>query len=83
MGAQKGTAELTVENDKLSGKLKTPMGTASVDGSIEGDRATWKSSVKVPMAVTFKFDVAVEGDTFSGTVDTGVMGAFPITGARA
>jgi hypothetical protein len=84
MGAQKLTAKFKVDGDTLTGEQVAAQGNAAVEnGKVEGDRATWTSSVTSPMPMKLSFDVTRSGDTLSGSVNTGAFGTFPVKGARA
>ena len=84
MGAQKATATFKIEGGKLTGTQSAPQGSAPIEaGKVEGERATWTSSVKTPMPMTLEFDVTASGDTLSGTVKAGAFGKFPVKGSRA
>jgi hypothetical protein len=84
MGAQKATVNLKADGATLTGEQTSPQGNSAIEnGKIEGDRATWTSSVTAPMPMKLTFDLTRSGDTLSGTVNTGAFGSFPVKGARA
>lgn len=83
MGAQKGTLELKVDGDKLTGTQSGDQGSLPVDGVVEGGRGKWDAKVSTPMPMTLSFDVGVNGDALEGSVKAGAFGSFPVTGSRA
>ena len=85
MGVQ--TAVLTVDvagsGKTFTGTWDGSMGTTSVqDGTVDGDRLTWKINITVPMPMTLDCSATVSGDAMSGTVVAGAFGSFPLTGTR-
>ena len=83
IGMQKGTDELKVEGDKLSGTLVSPQGLMAVEGSVTGNTATWVGQATSPMPMKLTFDVTLDGDSFSGAVKAGLFGKFNIKATRA
>lgn len=83
MGSQKGSFDLKVDNGKVTGTMVSALGSIAVDGTVDGDHATWVSSVTSPMPMKLDFDVAVSGDTMSGTAQAGALGSFSVKATRA
>ena len=84
MGAQNGTLELTVDGSDLNGKMSSPQGEMAIEnGSIDGDRLSWKASITAPMPMTLEFTATVDGDAITGTVKLGAFGEAEISGTRA
>lgn len=84
MGAQKFTANFKTNGDVLTGEQVAAQGNTTIEnGKIEGDRATWTSSVTQPMPMKLTFDLTRSGDTLAGKVNTGAFGTFPVKGTRA
>jgi hypothetical protein len=84
MGAQQMSCELTSAGATLAGSLQSPMGNMDIsDGTIDGDKLTWKVAIEQPMAMTMEFAATVEGDSMSGEAQLGTFGTASFTGARA
>lgn len=84
MGDQNMTFELVTDGDKVSGKANTPFGPLDFEeGTVSGDDLEWMASTAVPMPMTLKFNVKVEGDAMSGNVNAGALGDSPLTGTRS
>lgn len=82
LGKQKGTFDLVVEGGKVTGTMVSALGRIAIDGTADGDHATWSGSVTAPMSMTLDFDVTVDGDTMVGTAETGAMGSFSVKATR-
>lgn len=79
-------AALTLEEDggALSGKMSADGNDTDIsNGRIEDGNAKWDVDVTTPMPLTLSFDVAVDGDSLSGTVKLGMFGNSSVTGSRA
>lgn len=84
MGAQQGTLTLVSSGDGLSGKITGPQGEIDIDeGTVEGNKATWKAKLTSPMPMTLEFDAEVEGDNIKGNVKLGAFGNATFSGTRA
>ncbi len=84
MGAQSGTLTLATDGNTLTGKLSGPQGEIELEeGTVDGDKLTWKASITSPMAMTLEFSATVDGDEISGNVKLGAFGNATFTGTRA
>ena len=84
MGAQNGTLTLATDGGTLTGKLSGPQGEIELtDGTVDGERLTWKASLTSPMAMTLEFSATVNGDEISGEVKLGAFGNATFSGTRA
>ncbi len=82
IGKQPATGVYKVVGDTLSGKQTSSQGSLDVQGTVQGQHATWSGKAMMPFPVTLKFDVTLHGDTFKGKADTGPFGTFDVVGAR-
>jgi hypothetical protein len=77
--------DITDQDGTIHGIARSDDETAEfVDAVAEGDRLTWTQMVTIPMKLTLKFDVTVDGDTMTGTSKAGPM--FPaskVNGTRS
>ena len=53
-----------------------------IDGKVDGNTLTWKMDMKVPMPMTLNCTATVDGDTLTGTIDTGAFGKMAMNGTR-
>ncbi|MEO9180561.1 MAG: hypothetical protein ABI298_02800 [Acidimicrobiales bacterium] len=66
--------EITESDGVITGVARSDAESVDFQDTIsEGDRLTWSQAVTTPMRLTLKFDVAVDGDTMSGTSRAGVL----------
>jgi hypothetical protein len=83
MGDQKATLTIASSGSSFTGSYSGAMGTTEIkDGTVDGDRLTWKLDITVPMPMTLDAEATVDGDAMTGTVTAGAFGAFPLTGTR-
>ncbi len=83
IGEQKSTITLKSAGAALTGKmLGNGSETAIRDGSVDGNKASWKADITTPMAMTLEFSATVEGDAISGSTKLGMFGNAPFTGSR-
>jgi hypothetical protein len=83
MGDQKATLTIASSGGSFTGSYSGAMGTTEIkDGTVDGDRLTWKLDITVPMPMTLDAEATVDGDAMTGTVTAGAFGAFPLTGTR-
>ena len=83
MGDQKSVFTVNVEGDSFTGSNAGAMGSLDVvDGKVDGDTLTWKMDMKVPMPMTLTCSATVDGDTLTGTIDTGAFGKMAMNGTR-
>ena len=83
MGDQKSVFTVNVDGDSFTGQNAGAMGSLDViDGKVDGNTLTWKMDMKVPMPMTLNCTATVDGDSFSGTIDTGAFGKMAMNGTR-
>lgn len=83
MGDQKSVFTVNVDGDSFTGQNAGAMGSLDVvDGKVDGNTLTWKMDMKVPMPMTLNCTATVDGDTLTGTIDTGAFGKMAMTGTR-
>ena len=83
MGDQKSVFTVNVDGDSFTGQNAGAMGSLDViDGKVDGNALTWKMDMKVPMPMTLNCTATVDGDSFSGTIDTGAFGKMAMNGTR-
>ena len=84
MGAQSGTLTLQTSGATLTGKMSGAQGEiALTDGTVDGNKLTWKAAMTNPMPITLEFSAMIDGDKISGTVNLGAFGTPTLTGTRA
>jgi hypothetical protein len=82
MGPQDGKLFVLAQGDSFTGRIEAPMGNLDIAGKIAGNNLTWVMDIKKPIPIKVTFDVAVAGDTMSGTAKMGFFGKAPLTGER-
>ncbi len=83
MGDQKSVFTVNVDGDTFTGQNAGAMGSLDVvDGKVDGNTLTWKMDMKVPMPMTLNCTATVDGDTLTGTIDTGAFGKMAMNGTR-
>lgn len=84
MGSQDGTLKLTTDGNTLSGTMSGPQGDIELtEGTVDGDKLTWKAEVTSPMAITLECSGTVDGDNISGDMKLGSFGNATFSGTRA
>jgi len=84
MGERRSTLTLATAGGTLTGKQEAEGNTTDIaDGTVNGSELSWKVSITNPMPLTLTFTGTVDGDTLSGSADTGMFGSFPFEGTRA
>ena len=84
MGERRSTLTLATAGGSLTGKQEAEGNTTDIaDGTVNGNELSWKVSITNPMPLTLTFTGTVDGDTLSGSADTGMFGSFPFEGTRA
>ena len=84
MGERRSTLTLSSADGTLSGQQEAEGNTTEIaDGSVSGDSVSWKVSITNPMPLTLTFSGTVNGDSMTGSADTGMFGSFPFEGTRA
>ena len=83
MGERRSTLTLATAGGALTGKQESEGDTTDIaDGSVSGDDVSWKVSITNPMPLTLTFSGTVNGNSLTGTADTGMFGSFPFEGTR-
>ncbi|MGC5799704.1 hypothetical protein [Sphingomonas sp. NFX23] len=82
MGNQDMTLTIIVDGSTFTGTSAGAMGSSDVVGSVDGNAIAWKQPITVPMPLTLECKATIDGETISGTVDTGAFGSFPLTGKK-
>lgn len=84
MGAQSGAFVITVDGDKFTGSLSSPLGSMDVaNGTVSGNTIRWTMAMTMPMPMTLEGTATIDGDTLTGSIKAGAFGSMPITGKRA
>ncbi|MEJ7935382.1 hypothetical protein WG907_14095 [Sphingobium sp. AN558] len=82
LGPQEATARLLEKDGVLTGVVESPMGSEEVRGTVSGNKLHWITRVSKPMPLDLKFDIIVEGDELTGTVELGMFGSGSLSGER-
>jgi hypothetical protein len=84
MGERRSTLTLSTSGGTLTGAQEAEGNTTDIaDGTVNGNDVSWKVSITNPMPLTLTFSGSVDGNTMTGTADTGMFGSFPFEGTRA
>jgi hypothetical protein len=84
MGPQESSLELTSDGGALTGTSEGGGNNVEIyDGTVDGDKASWKIDITSPMPMTIAFAADVDGDDISGQADPGMFPASPFKGSRA
>jgi hypothetical protein len=83
IGERAATVSLASDGAALTGTQSAEGQSGPIAGSVNGNAVTWKVSITNPMPMTIEFFGAVDGDSISGTMNTGAFGSWPFTGTRA
>ncbi|MFJ5776967.1 hypothetical protein [Streptomyces sp. NPDC093094] len=83
IGRVEAVVELTDRDGTLTGTARgageeVPL----TEVVLDGDRLTWKQSVRKPMRLDLAFAVTVDGTTLTGTSRAGRLPASKVTGER-
>lgn len=85
MGDQKGVLTIVPGDDgkTFTGNIVGGMGNMDIkDGTIDGNKLTWKMDMTTPMPMTLDCDATVDGDQLTGAVKAGAFGTMEISGQR-
>lgn len=83
LGDQASVFSVISNGDSFHGTNAAPLGSMDVeDGKVDGNRLTWKMRMTMPMPMTLTCEAIIEGDTITGTVDTGSFGVAAMKGTR-
>jgi hypothetical protein len=85
MGERTSTLRFSTSGSALTGQQEADDGdtTDIAEGTVDGNNVSWQIAIRKPMPLTLTFSGTVDGDTISGTADTGMFGSFPFEGTRA
>jgi hypothetical protein len=84
MGERRSTLTLSTAGGSLIGQQEADGNTTEIaDGTVSGDNVSWKVSITNPMPLTLTFSGTVNGNSLTGSADTGMFGSFPFEGTRA
>jgi len=84
MGERRSTLTLSTAGGTLTGTQEAEGNTTDIaDGTANGNDLSWKVSITNPMPLTLTFSGTVDGNSLTGTADTGMFGSFPFEGTRA
>jgi hypothetical protein len=84
MGERRSTLTLATAGATLTGKQEAEGDTTDIaEGTVNGNAVSWKVSITNPMPLTLTFSGTVEGNSLTGSADTGMFGSFPFQGTRA
>ena len=84
MGERRSTLTLSTAGGTLSGKQEAEGNTTDIaEGTVNGNDVSWKVSITNPMPLTLTFSGTVDGNSLTGSADTGMFGSFPFEGTRA
>jgi hypothetical protein len=70
------------QGDRFTGRIESPMGDLDIAGSASGNVLRWVTEITKPMSMKVSFEVAVDGDTLSGTAKMGFLGKAKLKGER-
>ncbi|OYW16185.1 MAG: hypothetical protein B7Z39_02435 [Novosphingobium sp. 12-64-8] len=82
MGPQSSTLVIDQQGDTFTGSNASPLGSADIAGTVEGQTLRWSGSITTPMPLTLDCVATVDGDALTGTVTAGAFGSFALTGKR-
>jgi hypothetical protein len=84
IGERKSTLALKSAGSAVTGKLTGEEGNSTdiFEGTVSGDRVSFKAAIKNPMPLTLEFTAAVTGDKMSGNVSASGVGSWPFSGTR-
>lgn len=84
MGERRSTLTLSTAGGTLTGKQEAEGNTTDIaEGTANGNDVSWKVSITNPMPLTLTFSGTVDGNSLTGSADTGMFGSFPFQGTRA
>ena len=84
MGERRSTLTLSTSGSTLTGKQEAEGNTTDIaEGTVNGNDVSWQVSITNPMPLTLTFNGTVDGNSLTGTADTGMFGSFPFEGTRA
>ena len=84
IGERKSTLALKSAGSTVTGKLTGEEGNSTdiFEGTVSGDKVSFKAAIKNPMPLTLEFAASVVGDKISGNVSASGVGSWPFSGTR-
>jgi hypothetical protein len=83
MGDQTSVLTVISNGDSFHGTNAGMLGSLDVkNGKVDGNRLTWTMDMVVPMPMTLTCEAIIDGDTLTGTIDTGAFGQLAMAGKR-
>jgi hypothetical protein len=84
IGERKSTLTLKSAGSTVTGALTGEEGNSTeiFDGTVSGDKLSFKAAIKSPMPLTLEFTASVAGDTIAGNVSASGVGSWPFSGAK-
>jgi hypothetical protein len=84
MGERHGSLSLKTEGTTVKGsQMADGNSTEIFDGTVNGNKISWKVSITDPMPMTLEFTGTVDGDEIAGTVTLGEFGNSSFSGIRS
>jgi hypothetical protein len=82
VGPQIMHLHIVTQGDRFTGRIESPMGDLDIAGRASGNVLSWVTEITKPMSMKVTFEVAVDGDTLSGTAKMGFLGKAKLQGER-
>lgn len=83
MGDQQSVFTVISNGGTFHGTNAGPLGSLDVkDGTVNGNKLSWKMEMVIPMPITLEAEAVVDGDTLTGTIQAGAFGAMAMTGKK-
>lgn len=82
VGPQTFTGHFETNGNEISGYLKSPQGTESFTGTVDGGHVVFDLKATKPVKITLKYNFVVEGDTLAGKCKMGIFGSAKLKGKR-
>ena len=82
LGDQRMTTTIKTSGETFAGQSDGAMGLADIHGVVSGQTLIWRQVITRPIPLTLRCQATIVGDTLSGSINTGLLGIFPLTGKR-
>jgi hypothetical protein len=82
MGAQDMQLFIETRGYSFTGRIDSPMGTADVAGDVVGNTLSWDMKITKPIPIKARYEIAINGDTLSGSAKLGFIGKAKVSGER-
>ena len=83
MGDQTGRLTVQESGGTFTGSLEGMLGSMRIDdGTVLGNTLRCSLRISSPMPMGVDVEATVSGDALTGSVDAGMFGQMPLTGAR-